>query len=250
LNNNAIAVTGLKISVPLSKKNQKNFFLLYKLAEIGCCIKRVEISTKFLAESIPVSQQTVSRHLIELEKVGWIERNIKHEGTLIKISDSGITVLGKVFEGLKNILQPNTFPSLILEGTVFSGLGEGAYYITRDLYRKQFRKHLGFDPYPGTLNLKLSKEDALKAKVDLENYPAIAIEGFKNKDRTYGTVKCYHVLINNKERGAALSALRTHYDSSVLEIISPVHLRSSLNLEDNDKVKIEIFTSYPKPAET
>jgi riboflavin kinase len=133
-------------------------------------------------------------------------------------------------------------PSVTLEGTVFTGLGEGAYYIAKEYYMKQFIEKLGFDPFPGTLNLKLTTEYDLKTKAELESYPAVEIQGFKNEDRTFGLVKCYPAKIDNKIKGALVLALRSHYDTSVLEIIAPVCLRKQLNLKDGNKVKVEVFT--------
>jgi len=132
-------------------------------------------------------------------------------------------------------------PSVTLEGVLFTGLGEGAYYVTRDKYRKQFMEKLGFDPYPGTLNLKLTSEYDTKARSELETYPGIEIEGFKDESRTFGNVKCYPVVINNKMKGAVIFALRSHYNSSVLEIIAPTYLRSQLKLKDGHKVKVEVL---------
>jgi riboflavin kinase len=125
---------------------------------------------------------------------------------------------------------------------VFTGLGEGAYYISKEKYRKQFIEKLGFDPYPGTLNLKLTTDYDTKARNELEAYPAVEVEGFMNEDRTFGPVKCYPVIVQNKVKGALISALRSHYDVSVLEIIAPVPLRRHLNLKDGHKVKIEALT--------
>jgi riboflavin kinase len=139
-------------------------------------------------------------------------------------------------------MESNYPPSITLEGTVFTGLGEGAYYIAKEKYRKQFMEKLGFDPYPGTLNLKLTTDYDMKTRSELEAYPAVDIEGFINEDRTFGPVKCYPVIIQNKVKGALISALRSHYDVSVLEIIAPVHLRKHLNLKDGHKVKIEALT--------
>jgi len=132
-------------------------------------------------------------------------------------------------------------PSLTIEGTVFSGLGEGAYYVTREAYRRQFIEKLGFDPYPGTLNLKLTTEYDVEAAADLESYPAIVIEGFKNENRTYGPVRCFHALVNNREKGAVVMALRSHYNMSVLEVIAPVYLRGKLKLKDGSRVKVTVF---------
>jgi riboflavin kinase len=70
----------------------------------------------------------------------------------------------------------------------------------------------------------------------------VEIEGFMNEDRTFGPVKCYPVIVQNKVKGALISALRSHYDVSVLEIIAPVPLRKHLNLKDGHKVKIEALT--------
>jgi CTP-dependent riboflavin kinase len=49
-------------------------------------------------------------------------------------------------------------------------------------------------------------------------------------------------MINNKVKGAIIFAIRTHYDTSVLEIVAPVFLRGNLKLKDGNKVKVEIFT--------
>jgi len=220
----------------------KRFFTLYKLAEMGATRRTIKVSTEYLAAKIGASQQTASRHLIELEEKGWIKRNITREGCLTKITDSGVAQLKKLYSGLQVILEAKYPPSVILEGILFSGLGEGAYYVTRDGYRKQFIEKLGFDPYPGTLNLKLTTEYDMKTLSELEVYPAVDIRGFKNESRTFGHVKCYPAIINNKVKGAVLSALRSHYNSSVLEVIAPAFLRNVLKLKDGNKVKVEILT--------
>jgi len=46
--------------------------MLYKLAEMGAYHRTVRVSTQYLAERTGVSQQTASRHLIELDTKGWI----------------------------------------------------------------------------------------------------------------------------------------------------------------------------------
>jgi len=220
----------------------RHLFTLLKLAEMGAHRRTAKISTEYLAEKLGISQQTASRYLIELERKGWIQRTITPEGSLIKIDDKGTRELQKLYSNLRFLIEAAYPPSITLEGTVFTGLGEGAYYILKEHYRKQFIEKLGFDPYPGTLNLKLTTDYDLKTYTELEAYPAIEIQGFKNEDRTFGLVKCYPTTIGNKVKGALISALRSHYDSSVVEIIAPVCLRKQLNLKDGHKVKIEVFT--------
>ena len=219
----------------------RRIFTLLKLAEMGAHKRTAKISTEYLAEKLGTSQQTASRYLIELERKGLIKRNMTHDGCLIKIEAAGTAELQKLFSNLRSLMEAAYPPSVTLEGTVFTGLGEGAYYIGKEYYRKQFVEKLGFEPYPGTLNLKLTSDYDVKARAELETYPAVEVEGFKSEDRTFGLVKCYPALIDNKVKGALITALRSHYDVSVLEIIAPVCLRKHLNLKDGNKVKIEVI---------
>jgi riboflavin kinase len=229
-------------SPQVSPRAWRHQFLLYKLAELGAYHRTIRVSTQYLAEKTGTSQQTASRQLIELEKLGWIQRSITPEGCLTKLTGTGKEQLKNLFQKLRIIVEAAHPLSVTLEGTVFSGLGEGAYYIKQEGYRKQFLERLGFDPYPGTLNVKLTSDYDIKARQELESYPAIEVEGFKDEARTFGPVKCYPVLMNNKAKGALIFAFRTHYDASVLEIIAPQYLRSQLKIKDGQRVKIETFT--------
>lgn len=220
----------------------RHLFTLYKLAEMGAGNRTVKVSTEYLAERMRSSQQTASRHLIQLEKRGWIRRVVTPEGCLIKLTTVGISELKKLYSSLRQVMEAEYPPSVTLEGVVFTGLGEGAYYVTQDGYRRQFIEKLGFDPYPGTLNLKLTAEYDMKTRSELDMYPAIEIKGFEDQSRTFGHVRCFHALINNKAKGAVVCALRSHYNSSVLEVIAPTYLRGQLKLKDGNKVKVEVLT--------
>lgn len=220
----------------------RHLLTLLKLAEMGAHRRTAKISTEYLAGKLGMSQQTASRHLIELDGKGWIKRTITPEGCLIKITDAGIQELKKLYSSLGFLMEAAYPPSITLEGVVFTGLGEGAYYISREQYRKQFMEKLGFDPYPGTLNLKLTTDYDVKTRSELEAYPAIEIEGFRNENRTFGPVKCYPVIIENKLKGALVLALRSHYNTSVIEVIAPFFLRKHLRLKDGHKVKVEVLT--------
>ncbi len=226
----------------LSTQSWKHLYALYKLAELGASRRTVKVSTEYFANKMGLSQQTASRYLIQLEKKGWLKRNITPEGCLIKITDTGQQELKHLYSNLRLIFEAAYPPSITLEGVLFSGLGEGAYYVSKEGYRKQFIERLGFDPYPGTLNIKLTTEYDIKTRAELETYPAIELQGFQNEARSFGDVKCYPAVINNKVKGAILTALRSHYDSSVMEIIAPVFLRAHLKLKDGHKIKVEILT--------
>jgi riboflavin kinase, archaea type len=225
------------------KQEWQQLYMLLKLAEMGAYNRTAKISTEYIAKKLGISQQTASRYLIELEHQGWIARKVTPDGSLITIQALGTTELQKLYSNLKVVMEKAYPPSVTLEGTVFTGLGEGAYYISKDSYREQLVNKLGFEPYHGTLNVKLTTDYDIKTRHDLEAYPAIEVMGFQNENRSFGVVKCYPAMIGGKVKGALVTAVRSHYDTSVLELIAPVCLRKQLGLKDGNKVKVEIFTS-------
>ncbi len=219
-----------------------HMFTLLRLAEMGAHRRTAKISTEFLARKLNMSQQSASRHMIALERDGLIKRIVTTEGCLVTFTEAGTGRLKSLYTDLKCLMESAYPPSITLEGTVFTGLGEGAYYVTRDSYKKQFLEKLGFEPYPGTLNLRLTTDYDVRTRAELEVYPAIDIEGFQNDTRTFGSVRCYPAIVENRVKGALITALRSHYDTSVVEIIAPVFLRKNLQLKDGHKVKTEILT--------
>lgn len=225
------------------KQKWQHIYMLLKLSEIGAYRRITKVSTECLAEKLEISQQTASRYLIELERKGWIKRDVTPEGSLLKIDELGTRELFKLYSNLKSVIETKDPQTVTLKGTVFTGLGQGAYYISKENYLKQITEKLGFEPYQGTLNLKLNSDYDIKTRMEIEAYPAIEVEGFKNIDRSFGLVKCYPAIIDNKVKGAVVIATRSHYDVSVIEIIAPVFLRKQLKLKDGDKVEIEIVTS-------
>ena len=69
---------------------------------------------------------------------------------------------------------------VVLEGIVISGLGKGAVFMSIDYYKKEIKEKLGFDPYPGTLNLKIDKQQTTL----LNKVNPIKIEGYKKDNRS------------------------------------------------------------------
>jgi riboflavin kinase len=219
---------------------------LYKLIEVGAYPDEVIFTTTELAKLLGASQQTASRHLIELEKMGLIHRVRLGRRESIKIMAGGAKHLDNMFLTLRRAFEMKK-TELAFEGVVFSGLGEGAYYINQDGYRKQFVTKLGFEPYPGTLNLRVRKEDQEEVRM-LEASPFILIEGFTDGDRSFGPAKCFQGKVADKVGCAVISPVRTHYQGDVVEIISSEYLRKALHLKDGDSVKIRAFSSVPQKA--
>ena len=219
---------------------------LYKLIEVGAYPNEVIFTTTELAKLLGASQQTASRHLIELEKAGLIHRVRLGRRESIKITSNGVKHLDNMFHTLKRAFELKK-TEVTFEGTVFSGLREGAYYMSQDGYKKQFAEKLGFEPFPGTFNLRVRKEDQEDVRM-LEASPFILIEGFTNGNRSFGPAKCFQGRIGEKADCALTAPVRTHYQGDVVEIISREHLRKALRAKDGDTVKVRAFTSIPQRA--
>jgi len=216
---------------------------LYKIAETAGSVGEAKCTTNEIAKKLGFSQQTASRHLIELEKLGHIKRMKATRGELIQITPKGAEQLNMMYLTLQRIFE-GPKREVLIEGEVFTGLGEGAYYVSQPGYRRQFIEKLGFDPYPGTLNLKVEKSQ--RERKLLETYPSITLEGFMNGMRSFGQVKCYRARVDNRIEGIVVTAMRSHYGEDVLEIVAPKNLRQILGLKDGDSVKVRVFISTPQ----
>jgi riboflavin kinase len=209
---------------------------LKKLALLGAHQKPLELSSMGFASHIDSSQQTAARKLKALEDEKLISRQILPEGQLISITKNGIDILKKEFNDYQGIFSGNGSIK-ILRGKIITGLGEGQYYISLEGYRTQFIEKLGFDPYPGTLNVRL---DANSIDIRKKIAQSIRISGFTDQNRTFGKGSCFRVRISDIE-GAVITPERTHYPEDIIEIIAPVNLRKHLELKDGNNINVEVI---------
>ena len=190
---------------------------LKAIALMGGCRGPVWISSQSFGDSLSMSPQTASRRLKSLEGQRLIDRSLRPDGQYVTVTSEGEGALREEYAGYCQIFGGQGGP-YSLTGSVISGLGEGRYYMSLPTYREQFRKILGKDPFPGTLNLRLSSASRdVKRKVDglawtrIQDIPcAIVVPG------------------------------RSHYPDDVIELISPVELRAVLDLSDGDLVTVEV----------
>jgi riboflavin kinase len=213
------------------------WFTLYTLLRLGAARNAVKLSTTDLSEILGGSQQSASRHLQLLEQVGFIRRRVGSEGSRVSITVEGLAELEEVLKELKWHLEGEEARTIEFEGTVVSGLFEGAYYISKDGYRRQILEKLGFEPFPGTLNVRIGQDDFEKRR-RLESGLGVRLEGFKDGERTFGSASCYPVTINGEVGGALIVAERSIHDYNIMEIISAVYLRRKLGLADGDRVRL------------
>jgi len=212
---------------------------LFELVKLKAHLQFVKISTEELASRMGESQQAASQHLQQLEKLGMVERRRTGLRFAVKLTPQGYDVVTRQYSQMKSAVEGQS-GDIAFRGTLFQGLGEGAYYIALEGYRRQFVKLLGFDPFPGTLNLKLVSPMEMEKKREMRSYDGLKVEGFENGTRTYGGARCYRATLNGTYPAAVLIIDRTHYDDSVLEIISPVNFRKELGLKNGDEIDVKV----------
>ena len=119
-----------------------------------------------------------------------------------------------------------------LTGTVFTGTGEGKKYLTLPWVKHQLEEALGYTPYPGTLNLRLSKQTATHRKL-LETPNATRIQPAKG----YSTGILHKAHISTVECAIIIPENPT-YPRDYLEIIAADYLREKLKLKDGDTITV------------
>jgi len=188
-------------------------------------------STLRISKEIGISQQTISRKLREMENKGLIKRSASPNGLIVNLDDKGRKFLQKNYQKLSQIFK--TKKTAII-GVVKKGIEEGAYYVSQKQYQQQFKSKLGFNAFPGTLNLQINKEELAQF---LANKEEIEINGFTTKTRSFGSITAYKTRINNIQ-AAIVKPERARHPEDIIEIIAPVSLREELKLNDNEKIKL------------
>jgi riboflavin kinase len=207
--------------------------LLLEIARRGGMSKRVMVTTIALASNLGVSQQAVSGALIRLASKGLVERAIAARGQSVRLSKAGVGLLRAEYTVYRGLFEGGA--TLTIRGTVSSGLGEGAYYLSKQKYVQGLERLLRATPYRGTLNLKVS--DADREWLDsLRAIPGCTIPGFEEGGRTYGPIKC----INARVRGLDVIIVipsRTHY-ADTLELVAACKIRDELRIADGAEMEV------------
>lgn len=219
-------------------KVQHIITLSYLLSK-GAKYNYVSITTSSLGKSIKKSQQAASKHLLELEQNQFIERVISGRNISVKITLKGYSEMVKLLAILQKSLDSSS-SHVELEGTLVSGMGEGAYYMGLKGYTKQFKSKIGYVPYPGTLNVRLDKKIHQEAIKQFETLNGVKIKSFSDGKRTYGWVKCFTAKLDNSINCELIILERTHHDDSIIELISKSSMRKTAKLKDGSKVSIKI----------
>ena len=204
--------------------------MLILLLRKGAHQRPVKATTTDIGAEAGMSQQNASRRLIELETVGYIERS--KEGIIL--TDKATQELASLHATLRSAFEG----VLELNGTIVAGLGEGKFYISLDGYKKEIRKKLGFEPFPGTLNLRIDPE-CMPLRQQLRRMEPQIVQGFKDNDRAYGDLFAYDCRIGRLDC-AIIIPLRTSHGPDIIEVISASDIKKTLGKKDGDSVKVVV----------
>jgi riboflavin kinase, archaea type len=124
--------------------------------------------------------------------------------------------------------------SLCLKGEIFSGAGEGAKFIELTWVKRQMEEQLGFTLFPGTLNVKLTKDSVkmgklLKKRAGVEILPASG----------YCRGRLFKAMLNGVECAVIVPEV-VGYPENIVEVVAPVNLREKLCLLDGSLVEFEV----------
>ena len=219
---------------------EREWFFLFWVA-YSKFVNKGPLYTPNLVSEMRLSQQTISRRILDLEKKGLLVRGPKKRKGELDITAKGYIHLEQVHEHLQNIFQNTTLVEKF-RGKLRSGMGEGGHYIRHPIYLEQFYKKVGFFPYFGTLNVEMETTVYNHLQKHLSDYQSVQVDGFTDESRTFGEVLCYRVQIWPKNRihhqvpGALLLIKRTSHKANIIEFISEQYLRDFFKWADGDEM--------------
>ncbi len=122
-----------------------------------------------------------------------------------------------------------------LRGQVVSGGRLAAFFTQLDWVMEQCAEKLGFEPFPGTLNVEIVAEDlavvdALKGEKGIELIPA---------DENFCAAKVLPITIRGQMGAVIIPAKDVNiHEKKIVEIMAGKSLRNALDLEDGDLVTV------------
>jgi CTP-dependent riboflavin kinase len=132
----------------------------------------------------------------------------------------------------------------VINGIIFSDLGQASKFMTLDWVQKALAKCLDFAPFPATLNVRPA-----------DGEDAAAWESVKNDARFFFhmpshagscSARIYRVAIQSgadksgrKTEGAVLVPEIAGYPKDKIEIVAPTRLKDTFGVKDGDPLKLE-----------
>jgi riboflavin kinase len=135
-----------------------------------------------------------------------------------------------------------------LRGVVTSGLGRATQFMGLDWVRTEIGRLAGFDPYPGTLNLRLLEPTSVDAWRRIRQGPALVL--VPPPPAPCGA-RLFRAVVVPDLAAAVIVPDPTSHADDVLEVVAAVHVRRLLGLRDDDAVTLLVAAEQaeePAPA--
>ena len=129
-----------------------------------------------------------------------------------------------------------------LRGRIVSGKGEAAAFTRLPWVRKQVADEFHFEPYPGTLNIRLERAQDKTMWKELRSHPGKTLE----PETGYCAARCYPVSVEGQIAGAIVLPEVPSNTTDVVELLAPMNLRDALKLGDGAAVTIALFQWQPE----
>ncbi len=126
-----------------------------------------------------------------------------------------------------------------LTGKVVPGTRQAAFFTQLDWVMEQCAEKLGFEPFPGTLNLEVIAED-LKLMHELKHKKGVEL---LPTDPQFCAATVLPIYIGGHDGAVVVPAEEVNiHKENIVEIMSGERLRDALNVEDGDLVTIMFKT--------
>jgi HAD superfamily hydrolase (TIGR01509 family) len=141
--------------------------------------------------------------------------------------------------------MPGSHTERILTGSLVTGLGAGADFTALDWFREDCIAAFGIDPYPGTLNLQLTRSGDLERWEARLAKPSVRLVA---ADPETCDALAVPVEIAGQLPGAIIVPQVPGYPTNQLELVAALPLREHLALADGDPVQLELLEPFTAEA--
>ena len=131
---------------------------------------------------------------------------------------------------------------ILVKGVVFSDLGRAGAFLGVDWVRDAVRERVGFDPFPGTLNVRARGADLTRWEQVRKHAGKIVLSSpdpaFCNAFLFTGSLEGWESQPGSRERIAVVVPEVKEYPADKLEIIAAVSLKQTRSVRDGDELTV------------
>lgn len=127
-----------------------------------------------------------------------------------------------------------------IRGRLVRGLGEAPGFTQLPWVVEQCRAQLGFEPYPGTVNLEVLPED-MDSWQELKAGDGVVLVP---PDPAFCDARCHPVTIQGKLAAATITPHVEGYPADKLELLAPCNVMEALRLSLGQEVTL----TWPAPG--